>query len=195
MKRNSTHKQFVVFVIMAGLLAACAASPVVQATPLSENAPMPGVLAPQTFTDPFAYCAAVGTLDKPDGRYTGQPLPDVLMQGYLKASGASPNAAADPNFRKMTIWRCMQGKVYVCNFGANLPCDSKANTGKTPTQAMIDFCKQNPDSDFIPMSVTGHDVIYSWHCVRDVPIILDQISQVDPAGFLANIWYPVGPGQ
>jgi hypothetical protein len=93
----------------------------------------------------------------------------------------------------MTIWRCMGGKVYACNFGANLPCDSKANTDKTPTQAMADFCKQTPDADFIPMYITGHETIYSWHCVKDQPALLEQISQVDDAGYIANIWYEVNP--
>ena len=96
-------------------------------------------------------------------------------------------------FMKTTIWRCMDNQVYACNFGANLPCDSKANTDKTPSPAMDDFCKANPEADFIPMSVTGHDTIYSWHCVKDAPEVLDQIETVDAAGYLAQIWYPIKP--
>jgi hypothetical protein len=95
--------------------------------------------------------------------------------------------------RKTTSWRCMEGKVYACNVGANLPCSSKANTNKTPMQEMVDYCKANSGSDFIPMSVTGHDTIYRWHCVKDTPEVLDQISQVDAAGFLAQIWYQIEP--
>lgn len=147
--------------------------------------------AKATFTDPFAYCAAVPNVDSPDARYTGEALPDALMSGYLQASGAAPNAAADENFRKMTIWRCMQSKVYVCNFGANLPCDSKANVDKTPTSAMNDFCAQNPGSDSIPMVVTGHTTIYNWHCASDKAEALDAFTQVDEAGYIANIWYEV----
>lgn len=142
-----------------------------------------------TYTDPFAYCAAVGTLDAPDARYTGQAISDEVMNGYLKAAGLDPSIPVDPNFRKMTVWRCMGGKLQVCNFGANLPCTSKANTDKTPTQAMQDFCKENKNSDFIPMVVTGHETVYSWHCVQDQPTLLEQISPVDAAGFKADIWY------
>ena len=87
----------------------------------------------------------------------------------------------------------MDGQVYACNFGANLPCSSKANTDKTPSPAMEDYCKANPDSEFIPMSVTGHSTIYSWHCVKDTPELLDQIAKVDAAGYLAQIWYPIAP--
>ena len=44
----------------------------------------------------------------------------------------------------------MNKSVYVCNFGANLPCDSKADTDKNPTQPMQDFCKANPTADIDP---------------------------------------------
>jgi hypothetical protein len=155
------------------------------------SASTPDAPAQKTYTDPFAYCAATGTVDAPDAGYAGPALPDEIMQGYLKASGANPNAAVEEAFRKMTIWRCMAGQVYVCNFGANLPCNSKADTNKNPTQAMLDFCQENPDSDFIPMAVTGHATIYSWHCAKDLPETVEQISQVDAAGYLANIWYRV----
>src|SRR5215213_4012987 len=35
----------------------------------------------ETYSDPFAYCAAVGTLDEPDARYTGEAVPDVIAEG------------------------------------------------------------------------------------------------------------------
>ena len=87
----------------------------------------------------------------------------------------------------------MEHKVYACNFGANLPCDSKANTDKNPTPGMADFCKENQYADFIPMAVTGHTTIYSWHCVKDTPTLLDQIERVDAAGYLSGIWYAISP--
>lgn len=149
--------------------------------------------ADQTFTDPFTYCAAIGTIDKPDGRYNGPETTDAIVKGYLKAAGIEPNSQYSEVYKKMTTWRCMDNQVYACNFGANLPCDSKANTEKTPTQAMADFCQENPGADFIPMSVTGHAIIYSFQCVKDAPELLEQIAQVDAAGYLANIWYPIEP--
>lgn len=185
MNKSFTAFLWVALLGLAGIGTACAAQTPV-AAPVSTLAPQA-----ETHTDPFAYCSAVGTVDRPDARYVGQALPDALMQGYLQANNLDPKTGADENFKKMTIWRCMDRQVYVCNFGANLPCDSKAETTKIPTQAMSDFCKENPGSDFIPMAVTGHATIYSWHCVKDQPEVLDQISQVDAAGYLANIWYLV----
>jgi hypothetical protein len=149
----------------------------------------------ETFSDPFAYCTAVGQIDAPDARYTGPLISDALFQDYLKSAGLDPNGDYPDIFKQMTIWRCMDKKVYACNFGANIPCDSKANTDQTPTQAMIDYCLEFPDDDFIPMSVTGHAVIYSWHCVKDTPEILEQIDTVDAAGYQSRFWQLVEPGQ
>jgi hypothetical protein len=149
--------------------------------------------ARSTYTDPFAYCSAVGTIDAPDSRYTGDPLPNAIIQGYLKAAGLVNNGEPVEILQKTTIWRCMDNSVYVCNFGANLPCDSQADTNKNPTQAMQDFCKANPDAGSIPMSVTGHASIFSWSCVKDTPKLLDQIDQVDSAGYLVRIWYKLPP--
>jgi hypothetical protein len=143
------------------------------------------------FTDPAAYCAAVGTIDKPDARYTGAPVPDAVINGFKKAAGLESSTEPMDMLRKTTIWRCMDGKGYACNFGANLQCDSKANTDRTASQALVDYCKANPDSQVVPMSVTGHDTIYSWQCVKDTPQIVQQIAQVDKAGYLQTIWYAI----
>jgi hypothetical protein len=173
---------FVLLTLMTLALSACSIAP--------TEAP-----APKTISNPFAYCAAVGQIDAPDARYTGQKMSDEFFKDYLKAAGLDPATDYPDTFKQMTIWRCMDSKVYACNFGANIPCDSKANTDKTPTQAMADFCKENQNADFIPMSVTGHNVIYSWHCVNDAPEMLDQIDTVDAAGYQSSFWVVVEPGK
>lgn len=182
----------VLFVLVVALLAltSCtpAASSAANTRPTIAATQAPAVT---TFTDPFAYCAAVGDIDKPDARFTGALVSDEIMKGYLKAAGLDVNQEYPDAFKQMTIWRCMGGKVYACNFGANLPCDSKANTDKEPTQGMADFCKESPNSDFIPMYITGHETVYNWHCADETPEVLEQVSQVDAAGYIANIWYPL----
>lgn len=157
------------------------------------NSAANNTVAPVTYQDPFAYCAAVGTIDTPDASYTGPQITDEIINGYKTAAGLQASTEPMEMFKKTTIWRCMDKQVYACNFGANLPCDSKADTNRTPTSAMSDYCKANLNSDFIPMSVTGHATIYSWHCIKDAPEVLDQISQVDASGYLANIWYLIKP--
>jgi hypothetical protein len=192
-------------ILMAGSIlllvvatSACA-GPAYTAVPTSSTATAPATAVPsataETYSDPFAYCAATGTVDAPDARYTGDAVPDVIIQGYLKAAGLEGNGEPEDMLKQTTTWRCMNQAVYACNFGANLPCNSKANTDKTPTQAMKDYCTAdgNTDSDFIPMSVTGHATIYSWHCVNGAPELLDQIDQVDAEGYLSSIWYQLHP--
>ena len=155
----------------------------------------PTVTAVETFADPFAYCAAVDTMDGPDARYTGPHIPDPVINGFKRAAGLESSTEPMDMLRQTTIWRCMDRKVYACNFGANLPCDLKANIDRTPSPGLAEYCKSNPDSEVVPMSVTGHDTIYSWRCVKDTPQVLDQISQVDAAGYLSQIWYLIQPGQ
>ncbi|MFM8323030.1 MAG: hypothetical protein ACKOC5_19135 [Chloroflexota bacterium] len=193
-RRPAALAAYLSVALLAPLLSGCAApaaAPTPAATAAVESAPTAGV--PATFGDPFAYCQAVGTIDRPDERYTGEKISDMLVKGYLQAAGIPENPEYSEQYKQMTTWRCMDGKVMVCNFGANLPCDSKANTSKEPTQAMNEFCTANPEVDFIPMAVTGHDVIYSWRCAKGAPLLLEQIAQVDAAGFLQNIWYAVTP--
>jgi hypothetical protein len=90
-------------------------------------------------------------------------------------------------------WRCMDGDVYACFVGANLPCDAKANTDRTPTQEEIEFCQQNPASDFVPAVVTGRETVFAWRCRDGSPEILNQVFQPDAQGFLSEIWYKINP--
>ena len=189
-----------ILILVTLILTACStAASTVSTEPPTSISPATSVstevTTQETFSDPFTYCAAVGQIDAPDARYNGPLMSDALFRDYLKSAGLDPNGDYPDVFKQMTIWRCMDKKVYACNFGANIPCDSKANIDKTSTQAMIDYCKEFPDDDFIPMSVTGHAVIYSWHCVGDTPEILDQIDTVDAAGYQSNFWQLVEPGQ
>lgn len=41
------------------------------------------------------------------------------------------------------------------------------------------------------MSVTGRATIYNWKCVNGAPQAGDQFGQVDAAGYLSRIWYPI----
>jgi hypothetical protein len=181
----------VLIVLLAMTLAACStpagAQPVVTQppSPTLASSPLP---IQATFTDPFAYCEAVGTIDVPDARYTGVAVPESVVNGYKKAAGLEASSEPMDMFQKTTVWRCMNHQVVACNVGANLPCSDKANVSQTPSQDMIDFCKANPSSDVSPMSVTGHATIYDWRCNQGAPERLAQIAQVDSEGYLASIW-------
>ena len=145
------------------------------------------------FADPFNYCAAVGTIDAPDVRYVGPEAPDAIVEGLKKELEMSDDAPAEW-FVAGTVWRCMGGKVLACFVGTNLPCTAKADTSRTPTPAMVDFCEANPTSDFIPAVVTGRETVYEWRCTDGVPEIVKELFKPDAQGFLSDFWYEISPG-
>jgi len=148
---------------------------------------------PGTYDDPFAYCAAVGTIDAPDARYTGEPMPDVIGEG-LRDAFSAPGTSLDV-FLRGSYWRCMDGKVYACNVGANLPCTSKANLSQEPSEGMAEFCETNANSDYIPAYVTGRSTVYNWRCDETTPVVADQMTDVDSQGFLNFVWHEITPPQ
>ncbi|MGB8643616.1 MAG: hypothetical protein WCF84_00120 [Anaerolineae bacterium] len=178
---------------------AATVAPTMTVAPTATVAPtmtaVPATIAPtQTpaaLTDPFAYCAAVGNIDTPDARYTGPAMPDVIPNGLNKAMGTSMPLEI---LSKQSFWRCMDRKVYACAVGANLPCEEKADASKAPSAAMADFCKANPNSDFIPAVVTGRATVYEWKCVSGAATIVKQLVQPDARGFHSDIWYVINPG-
>lgn len=148
--------------------------------------------APAAYSDPFAYCAAVGTIDEPDARYTGPAVPLSVVEGLRKAMGLSESAPLEPLLRG-TYWRCMEGQVYACTVGANVPCTEKADVSREPTEAMIEFCRSNPGAENIPAAVTGRATVYAWRCAGEEPVVEKQVAEPDARGFLSNFWYQISP--
>jgi hypothetical protein len=137
--------------------------------------PRPGGAAPRLHESPRAYCARVGTDD------TLRTPPAALaptIRRLFKIRGHDALAAAH--------WRCAGGAVKVCLVGANLPC-GKANTSKH-LPAVAHWCETHPDSEFIPAFVTGHDSLYSWHCVGSKAATGVPHGTLDGRGFFADYW-------
>ena len=129
------------------------------------------------YTDPFAYCAAVGMIDTPDARYTGPKTPASILP---PGPWPFPEGSA--------FWRCMDGDVYACYVGANTPCWTKANTSITPTPGMQNFCKDQPNADNIPAYAAGHETIYAWSCKNGAAVIGKQMFQIDAQGYITPYW-------
>jgi putative hemolysin len=146
-----------------------------------------GGMRKKAYKDPFEYCEDVKTVDKPDSRYKGYKTPESIIQAMIRQGIVS--ADAPESFKKSFVWRCMNWQVFVCHFGANIPCLEKADLGKEPTQAMKDFCKSNPNSDFIPAVATGRITIYEWRCKNDKPVAVKNVLDVDVQGYIANFWH------
>lgn len=146
-----------------------------------------------THTDPFAYCAAVGTIDAPDETYAGPDVPQSVAEGLQTALDV-PDTPLDV-LQNGSTWRCMDGDVYACFVGANLPCDAKADTDRTPTQEEIEFCDANPDAEVIPAAVTGRETVYEWRCRDGAAETVSQVFHADAQGFLSEFWYKISPNQ
>lgn len=146
----------------------------------------------QTYDDPFAYCAAVGTVDAPDARYTGAPLPPSIAEGLRRAFRAPADAPLEV-FTRGSSWRCMDGAVWACAVGANLACQAKADTSRTPSPAVAAFCRGEPSAGVVPAYVTGRETVYAWRCGEGAPAIARQVATADARGFLSNVWHRIAP--
>ena len=151
----------------------------------------PSPEAPAPYSDPFAYCAAVGTVDAPDERYTGEAMPAAVLEALVRQGVVS--ADAPPEFQKNAVWRCMDVQVWACHFGANLPCQERADMSQTPTAEMEEFCQSNPSAEVIPAAVTGRATVYEWKCSEGQPVVVRQVFGADAQGFLADFWFELRP--
>ncbi len=152
--------------IIAVFLLCCAAGSVPFCTPAAAQ-------------DVQLYCAKVGNDDRL------QPLPDVLLSNARRMFDVPADLAAS-HVKATTSVRCMNGAVWLCNYGANLIC-GKADVSRNSPGADR-FCKQTPDSIGVPMSATGHATVYDWKCVGREARIIGQIQRIDGRGFMAENW-------
>lgn len=143
----------------------------------------------QSYSDPFAYCAAVGDIDHPDDRYTGPEIPQAAVDSLTALFGEQRDYVS-----QFLSWRCYKNQPLACLPGANLPC-WKVDTSRTPNEGMIQFCQENPDSDFIPAVAAGRETVYGWRCTGATPTIERQWIGVDDEGFGTNFWYQIVPSE
>jgi hypothetical protein len=141
------------------------------------------IATPALAQDARSRCASAGDDD------SLRPIPATLVPRARRVFDLSAEMSG-AWIKKSTRFRCMSGKVWLCNFGANLVCD-KANASRSSPGAE-EFCAQNPGADVVPMAATGHDTIYAWKCVGKKARISRQVEKLDPRGFIAGNWKPLG---
>jgi len=146
-------------------------------------APPPKAAGGAEISDPFRYCKAAGTRD------TVQPLPQNLKSAAAALLGLV-RAAGDP---EEYFWRCMDGAVFVCAIGANIPCRSKADRSRRNVGAEA-FCRETGNADFVPAYAAGHGTIYEWRCVSGAAVRGKAIAQLDRRGFQRDFWHRLAPG-
>ena len=139
--------------------------------------------------DAIGFCTKYGTVDFParDARYQGSPLPLQITE-ILRAQ-PSGSYARPSDYYVYTAGRCAEGHVYVCR-GGLAGCDY-AVPSAPPNNAMIAYCRQNPQASYIPDVVVAPvraQTVYRWTCDVGVPKVDANRSPVDAQGFFANAW-------
>jgi hypothetical protein len=132
-------------------------------------------------------CAAAGNDD------TLRPYTPALDAGVRQAFRILfPHAPAPSSalLAEQTHLRCMDGRVYACFTGANLPCD-KIETSRSNPGADA-YCRTQPDAGFVPAYATGHGNLYTWRCRSGRAEVSGRaFKALDPRGFAARLWAPV----
>lgn len=126
-------------------------------------------------------CREKGTDD------TLRPIPNSLVPAAKQLFGL--DNMSDQQVRRSTVFRCAEGHVLICTYGANLPC-GKANSDRRLPGAEA-WCRDHPDARFIPRFAIPSGNIYNWRCDAAAPEVLGQIEEIDPRGFVARYWKPM----
>jgi hypothetical protein len=137
---------------------------------LTVSAALIALRAPAQTGGTEALCAGKGTIDEV------KPIPLWLVGFATKLYGQGGDV----------VYRCMDDHVWLCSYGANLPCGGKADARRN-NPGVIQYCRENPNDPFVPMVASGHATVYSWKCARGKPVIT-SVEKVDARGFIAHIW-------
>lgn len=126
------------------------------------------------WSDPFEYCAAVGTVDAPDRRYAGPSLTAPIADA-LGVPLSSPSDRAR--------WRCYDGRLLACASFAGPRC------ALTPTVTeMLEYCSRNPGTAGL-QAPNG-----TWSCNGSNPQVPEGDTwPMDPRGFLPEAWVAIAP--
>ena len=124
-----------------------------------------------------AFCAANPNNDNPAKAFYG---PRLYRPGLVPADVAGSGANA---------WRCMGGRVLVCNIGADGYACQKLNPDPAASKPVRDYCAANPGADFVPMVVIG-DSASTWRCAGRLPRVL-QTQALDRRNFIGKSWRPL----
>ncbi|MCA0008663.1 MULTISPECIES: hypothetical protein [unclassified Mesorhizobium] len=121
------------------------------------------------------------------------PYSHALYAGTVRAfKKLFPDAKIvpeEPELETQVHYRCMNGKLLACFVGANLPC-TKMNASRDNPGA-DEFCKANPNEDFVPAAASGHDTVYSYKCQDGKAVVTGDTWALDERGFAKKLWAEV----
>src|SRR5260370_1147479 len=122
--------------------------------------------------DAVRLCRGVGTDD------TLRAISSSLVPAAKRLFGLRMQSA---QVQGATVFRCAEGRVLLCTWGADLPC-GKANTQHRLPGAEA-WCRDH--LDMIPTFPTGSDTVYPCPSPAGVPAIFLQPPDPHPPRFLS----------
>lgn len=128
--------------------------------------------------DPFAFCRAVGTSERYDERWTGDDAPTAL--------------SAAPGYPAVN-WRCVDGRLLICETGASGRHCMKMDSSRTPHDGIREYCRDPVSRAYpdVPSSRLG-DSNSEWRCVRGRGVIVST-APVDAQSYLVGAYRPLSP--
>lgn len=140
-----------------------------------------GGQARSTYTEPMAYCRAVGSFDDWGGgqSYRGDREPGWL-RGYMRATTD-----------QRVVWRCMGGQMLACLYESDPECSARSDLAGPPT-ILREFCRDNPGSHANTTMVDQY-LAHEWVCRGRTPVIRVRRSttDLDARGFQRDQWHVV----
>lgn len=127
------------------------------------------------------FCRAKGIDD------TLRLIPQSLVPAAKRIFGLE--RMPEEQIRRSTVFRCADGRVLLCTYGANLPC-GKANTDRQ-SAGVEAWCRENPDADIVPNAAKPRGSIYDWRCIAGAAEMVAQPEEIDPRGFVSRYWKPL----
>jgi hypothetical protein len=131
--------------------------------------------APTSPVTPEPSGAALCAMTKSSDEVKPIPQPLTAFANTLFGYGGASRA----------FYRCIHGRVYICDGGNGFSCD-KPNTDSYNPGA-VKYCRENPNDVGVPMVETGHSTIHLWKCVGGRAVIT-YTERVDDQGYRADMW-------
>ncbi len=126
---------------------------------------------------PARHCARDGTDD------AVRAIPASLA--LAAAAALRLHGMPEPQIERSTVYRCAEGRILVCNYGANLTCGKADTDRRLPSAAA--WCSSHPNESFIPAYVTGHATAFMWRCTGGAAVPGAAVPR-DRRGFFARQW-------
>lgn len=159
----------------AVLLMAALASSGLRAAPIGG-----GQVPPPPALDIIGFCESRGTVDDPGEAFS----PSDYRTGRLPEQIAAVEGAS--------TWRCMSGKVLVCQDSASGDWCSTKDPSLVVSKELKDLCAAEPAIDLIATAMTSYSSS-QWRCVEGKPVAFGTLP-LDARGFFKVAWveYVIG---